>query len=98
LATFEIKRTNWQALINQAIRAKLYCHFSSAVLPISMRRNVPAEEFSKRGLGLIFYEEAVDEINLKVAVRPRPSNIINRSLKQQVYQLFFEHFGERIYA
>jgi hypothetical protein len=56
LATFEIKRTNWRALLKQAMRAKLYSHFSSAVLPITMQPNIPTTEFSKRGLGLFFYK------------------------------------------
>ena len=98
LATFEIKRNNWRALMDQAVRAKLYSHFSSAILPISMRSNVPENEFSQRGLGLIFYEETVDEIDLKLVIQPKLSDSINRSLKQQVYRRFYEHYGEKMYA
>src|SRR6266481_7629111 len=53
LATLEIKRGNWRAVLSQAARAQRYCHFAIAVLPISLRDRTPVEEFVSRGIGLI---------------------------------------------
>lgn len=57
LATLEIKRANWRAVLSQASRAKLFCHFAVAVLPASLRATAPLDEFVSRGIGLVFYEE-----------------------------------------
>lgn len=98
LATLEIKRTNWRELLRQTIRGRLYCHFSIAVMPISMRDSVPLKEFALRGIGVFFYEAAHETINLSVAVRPTVSNQINRPLKQQIYREFYSRYGERVHA
>jgi len=98
LAALEIKRINWRELLRQTIRAKLYCHFSIGVMPVSMRHSVPLEEFAYRGIGVFFYEASYKTINLSVAVRPTVSNEINRSLKQQIYREFYSRYGERVHA
>ncbi len=98
LANLEIKRTNWKELLRQTMRAKLYCHFSVAVMPISARHAVPLEEFAYRGIGVFFYEASHSAIGLSVAVKPRVSNEINRSLKQQIYREFYSRYGERVHA
>ena len=98
LATLEIKRTNWRALLHQAIRAKLYSHFSIAVMPLSMSSSVPIEEFATRGIGVLFYEENNRSIDLTIAAKPKISNVINRFLKQQLYRQFYIEHGEMIYA
>jgi hypothetical protein len=98
LATLEIKRSNWRAVLSQAVRAQLYCHFAIAVLPISLRDRAPVEEFASRGIGLIFYEELDYSITLTVAITPTISDVINRPFKQMVYRQFHARYGEMVYA
>jgi len=98
LAALEIKRINWKELLRQTIRAKLYCHFSVAVMPVSMRHSVPLEEFAHRGIGVFFYEASYKNMHLSVAARPKVSNEINRSLKKQIYREFYSRYGERVHA
>jgi hypothetical protein len=98
LATLEIKRGNWRRVLSQAAKAKLYCHFAIAVLPMSLRGTVPSEEFASRGIGLIFYEELDGSIGLTVASAPTVSDVINRPFKQLVYQQFHARYGEMVYA
>lgn len=99
LMAVEIKRCNWQAVLSQAIRAKLYCHLACAVLPISMQGTVPQEEFSRHGVGLAFYSEKPGPgIDLSISELPRTSDIINRSLKQLVYKKFHSRFGDMVHA
>lgn len=98
LANLEIKRANWRAVLSQAIRATLYCHFAVAVLPVSLRDVAPIEEFAKRGIGLILYDEGETGITLTLMCRPAISGAINRPLKQLVYREFHARFGELVYA
>jgi hypothetical protein len=98
LANLEIKRANWRAVLSQAIRATLYCHFAVAVLPVSLQGVAPVEEFVKRGIGLIFYDESETGITLTLMCRPSISGAINRPLKQLVYRQFYARFGELVYA
>jgi hypothetical protein len=98
LANFEIKRTNWKAVLSQAIRATLYCHFSIAVLPASLRNTAPVDEFFSRGIGLVFYEERDGKLDLTLANKPSVSTVINRPLKQLVYREFHAQFGDLVYA
>jgi hypothetical protein len=98
LANFEIKRTNWRAVLSQAVRATLYCHFSIAVLPATLRNTAPVDEFHSRGIGLIFYEERDGKLDLSVANHPSVSTAINRPLKQLVYRQFHAEFGDLVYA
>jgi len=98
LATIEIKRSNWRAVLSQASRAKLFCHFSIAALPVSLRSSAPVLEFATRGIGLIFYEELGKQVNLTVANIPQISDVINRPLKQLVYREFHAKYGDLVYA
>lgn len=98
LATIEIKRANWRAVLSQASRAKLFCHFSIAALPASLRSSAPVHEFAIRGIGLIFYEEVGKQVNLIVASTPLISDVINRPLKQLVYRQFHAKYGDLVYA
>jgi hypothetical protein len=98
LAILEIKRTNWRAVLSQAIRAKLFCHFAVAVLPASLREIAPVDEFESRGIGLVFYEEVGDRLNLTVASTPLLSKVINRPFKQLVYRQFQVAYGDLVHA
>jgi hypothetical protein len=98
LANMEIKRRDWRKLLWQANRAKLYCHFSLAVLPASMRPAVREQEFGSCGIGLIYYQECLDGVRLEVAGSPSLSNCINRPLKRLVYRSFHAAYGDIICA
>jgi hypothetical protein len=98
LANVEIKRRDWKSLLHQAIRAKLYCHFSIAAMPSNMRANVPVEEFSRRGIGVVFYTYENRAIHLDPACTAEPSDAINRGFKRQIYQRFYSAFLEEVYA
>jgi len=98
LINIEIKRTDWRALLNQAIRGTLYCHYSVAALPSSMRATVPVEEFRSRGVGLAFFEIENHDLELTVGVQPAMSEKINRSLKKLLYSRFYAQYGDGAYA
>jgi len=98
LAILEIKRNNWRAVLTQAMRAKLFCHFAVAVLPASLRAVAPLDEFARRGIGLVFYEEVGDRLTLTVANAPSLSKVINRAFKQLVYREFQMEFGDLLHA
>jgi hypothetical protein len=98
LATLEIKRGNWRAVLSQASRAKLFCHFSVAVLPLSLRNVAPVPEFASRGIGLVFYDEMENGVRLIVENTPLISGEINRPFKQLVYREFHAKYGDLIYA
>ena len=98
LAAIEIKRQNWRELLHQAERRQLYCHFSVAMMPVRMRSRVPLTEFSKRGIGVIFYEEMDKHIQLFCALFPRLSESGNRALKKVLYTEFSIVCREKLYA
>jgi hypothetical protein len=98
LAILEIKRSNWKGLLAQALRARLYCHFSIAVLPAALRSQATVDEFESRGIGLLFYEETKDGLILSVASTPLISDVMNRPLKQLLYQRFHAKYGDLVYA
>ena len=98
LAVIEIKRRQWKALLSQAVRAMLFCHYVTAAMPASMEACGPAEEFTSRGVGLAFYEGTTKELKLRVVSPPALSQRINRSLKRQVYKRFYDRCGDLLYA
>lgn len=98
LVNIEIKRSGWRSLLNQAERGKLYCHYSVAALPASMKAVVPIEEFHSRGIGLLFFEPAKRDISLTMQLQPSVSARINRSFKKILYSRFCAQYGENTYA
>lgn len=98
LTTLEIKRMNWKAVLQQSLRAKLYCHYSVAVLPLRMYPNIDEDEFSNNGIGLFFYEECENSLSLTKHTFPQISDMINRQFKQQVYRQFYNYYGVEMYA
>ncbi len=98
LANIEIKRANWRAVLRQAIRGQLFCHYSVAVLPVSMRSSVPVIEFEQRGIGLAFYTEAKRSLKLAVACQPGRSHDVNRLFKRLLYRQFSSLYSESVYA
>jgi hypothetical protein len=98
LVNVEIKRTNWRSLLSQAERGALYCHYSVAALPVCMRATVPAEEFHRRGIGLVFFEARMRDILLTVGLEPSMSTRTNRSFKKLLYSRFCSQYGEEAYA
>lgn len=98
LAIIEIKRSNWRYLLRQALRTKLYSHYSIAAMPKSMQRSVPIDEFTRHGVGVAFFEVVEGQLEFDIANEPQISNNINRGLKQQIYRRFYDHYGEIVYA
>lgn len=96
LTALEIKRNKWNILLHQAHRAQLYCHYSFAVIPNSKRNSIPTEEFIERGIGIIFYKKHGKELELFYENMPQLSSRINRTFKQQVYNQFYNKFGDII--
>jgi hypothetical protein len=97
LVNIEIKRADWRALLSQALRGTLYCHYSVAALPLSMKAAVPVDEFRSRGIGLLFFEPRKDDIALTLCVQPSISPQMNRSLKKHLYSRFCAQYGEGAY-
>jgi hypothetical protein len=98
LINIEIKRNNWPRLFQQAQRGKLYCHYSIAMVPISSKASIDIQSFSREGIGLIFYEEKRNDINLYFEVEPQRSTSINRYFKKMIYEEIESHYGDLIYA
>jgi hypothetical protein len=98
LVNIEIKRADWRTLLNQALRGTLYCHYSVAALPESMRAVVPEEEFRGRGIGLLYFEPEKHGISWTVGVQPLMSTKVNRSLKKLLYSRFYARYGDGAYA
>ncbi len=98
ISIFEIKRYNWNYLLKQTMRTRLYSHYSVAVMPSTMRKNVPLKEFEKRGIGVAFYDDSYSKFDFQLACKPMKSPKINRGLKQLIYRSFFNQFGEALYA
>jgi hypothetical protein len=98
LVNIEIKRANWRKLLSQALRGTLYCHYSVAALPESMRAAVPEEEFTSRGIGLLYFEPNEHELSWTVCVQPSISTKVNRSLKKLLYSRFYARYGGSAYA
>jgi hypothetical protein len=98
LAGFEIKRRDWRESLVQACRTQLYCHFSVAVLPLTMRGVVPVEEFSSRGVGVMFYSITKKSIDLVPVVDPVPTGKVNRTFRRQLYQRFLAAYGDKLDA
>jgi hypothetical protein len=98
LAGFEIKRHSWRETLIQACRNQLYCHFSIAVLPFSMQKKVPEEEFSRHGIGIIYYSVTNRSVDLQLGQSPKITNKINRNLKRKLYERFSVKFGDELNA
>ncbi len=96
LTALEIKRNKWRELLQQATRAKLYCHFSLAVMPNSKRDSIPLDDFLERGIGIVFYKRNGKKLDLLFDNKPQYSTIINRTFKQQIYLQFQTKYGEII--
>ena len=67
-------------------------------MPSNMRTNVPLEEFSSRGIGVVFYAYANRSLHLDAACNAELSEAINRGFKQQIYRQFYSRFVEEVYA
>jgi hypothetical protein len=98
LAGFEIKRRDWRESLAQAYRTQLYCHFAVAVLPAKMESTVPVEEFSCRGVGVMFYSATEESINLVPVIGPVLTNKINRTFRRQLYERFLAEYGDELDA
>ncbi len=98
LTNIEIKRDNWKKLFFQSLRGKIYCHYSIAILPSHMQKNVQVELFRDEGLGLFFYEVTNGKIDLMAVLEPRYSEKMNRVYKKLLYREFYAQYGKVIYA
>ncbi|MBA7690166.1 hypothetical protein ES703_98690 [subsurface metagenome] len=98
ISIFEIKRNNWNYLLKQAKRTRLYSHYSVAVMPSTMKKTVPLKEFGKQGIGVAFYNYLDDKFDFQLVCKPEKSAEINRGLKQLIYRSFYNQYGEALYA
>ena len=98
LVNVEIKRADWRALLNQAIRGTFYCHYSVAALPAPLRAVVPEEEFRGRGIGLLYFEPGEHGVSWTLGVQPAMSTKLNRPLKRLLYSRFYARYGDGVYA
>jgi hypothetical protein len=92
LISYEFKRGNWKKTFTQALRNKLYCHFSYAVLPSSELSKIDENEFKGGGIGLILYFKHGRGLRFKEIIKPEQSKSLNRNLKKQVYKKFTDFF------
>lgn len=97
IATFEIKKANWKRVYQQAQRAKLFSHYSSAVLPFSIKEKVSIDAFKEAGIGLFFYKAFEKQIRLEKVLTPELTDSTNRHFRQTVYKSFYDRYGEKIY-
>jgi hypothetical protein len=98
LINIEIKKNQWQKLFHQALRGKLYCHFSIIMVPSTAKSKIDTDYLSNEGIGLIYYEELEGDVNLIFEIPPQQSDSINRNLKKLLYREIKDRFGELIYA
>jgi len=98
LINLEIKRNNWKKLLDQAIRGKLYCHYSIAVMPQKSKRNINLKYFEDNGIGVAFYNIYGAEVECTLELEPHLSNIINRDYKKLLYKKIIAHHKIDIYA
>lgn len=91
LISYEFKRGNWKKTFLQALRNKLYCHYSYAVLPVSELCKIEKNEFIKEGIGLILFTTDARGISFKELLKPEQSMRVNRQFKKQIYKKF-EYF------
>lgn len=96
LISFEIKKNKWRDLLFQAIRAKLYCHYSYAVMPKSKEKNIPIKDFIENGIGIVLYSVKKDELDFMFLTQPSLSDRINRNLKKRLYWEFYNKYGDLI--
>ena len=98
IVSIEIKRTNWKYLFIQCMKAKLYAHFSIAVMPrtanITRRVKDIFNMFRSEGIGVAHYEVFHDHLALRFHVDPKYSDTLNRQNKKFIYETFFKKYKE----
>lgn len=98
IGVFELKRRDWRTVLEQARRAQLYAHFAAAVLPLRMASHVPAEEFERFGVGLVYYSESAAGVAFSLGREAMASRVTNRHFKQLLYREFARAFGGLTHA
>jgi hypothetical protein len=98
LINIEIKKNKWEILFHQALRGKLYCHYSMILVPKEAKRNIHTEPFLKEGIGIMYYEELEGDLDIQLEYEPQESKCINRNLKKQIYKQVQSKFKERLNA
>jgi hypothetical protein len=99
LTNIEIKKNRWERLFQQALRGKLYCHYSVVMIPICSKGKIDLNSFTSEGIGVIFYEElSSTEVKLHYVSAPKRSNQLNRNLKKLLYQEISTKHANSIYA
>lgn len=99
LTNIEIKKNKWERLFQQALRGKLYCHYSVVMVPIWSKEKIDLNSFTQEGIGVIFYEElSSTEVKLHFESAPKRSTQLNRNLKKLLYQEISSKHANTIYA
>lgn len=99
LTNIEIKKNKWERLFQQALRGKLYCHYSVVMVPIWSKEKIDLNSFTHEGIGVIFYEElSSTEVKLHYEAAPTRSTQLNRNLKKLLYREISSKHAHTIYA
>jgi len=88
LTCFEIKRNNWKTLLQQAVKTRLYGHYSIAVLPKPKNNTIPLGEFEKRGVGVLYFYNTNGKFEFLQSIKPEFNTTCNRFLKRNLYKRF----------
>lgn len=89
LVSYEFKRGLWKKAFIQALKNKLYCHYSYVVIPQKEYQSILLDEFSTHGIGLITYRISSDnKVMFKELTKPNKSDLVNRNFKKQIYKKF----------
>lgn len=98
LINIEIKKDKWEKLFHQAIRGKLYCHYSLVMVPVESKNDIDLTSFAKEGIGVIFFEIKRNKLLTYLELQPSQSNIMNRNLKKRLYKQVISKYRDQVYA
>jgi len=98
LVNIEVKRNNWSKLYEQALRGKLFCHYSLVIIPWFAKEKISIDFFKHEGIGVVYYLENNNYFELKLELHPRKSETINRNYKKILYKHFSNKYQDLVYA
>lgn len=90
LISYEFKLNNPRKALLQAIRNKIYCHYSYIVLPHEEALKLSDEILKENGIGLICYSRKGRGFSFQEVFKPSKSEEVNRKLKRIVYSKFYD--------
>jgi hypothetical protein len=82
LVAIEVKVSNWQKALQQALACRLCAHESYIALSEKFIHRVQLDILKEYGIGLI----AVKENSIEIIQKPKKSKIIHKSVKKEVLE------------